>query len=401
MSGDMNMVRGLQAAIRVFSGFSILAAFSLTGSLPAMAIGALGPDNDCKDPEIQSTEMALFEPDKYAWKLFEAVNHPANVWEQCPDTKKKLGAEGPVVWETWRNPRRGAQRTVFRLKGAYPGPWRNSSPNKEELDRMAGVFAGPLVKLERDVHTLRNVPNNPNRKRAANSQFGSRIIGAEEVRINRDTYLHIRDNELYNRDTLVKLAALGEPASLDLPIGTKEVKARWTEITEEDKPRYHWTVFKDKEGVEHLWGLTGLHITTKDLPNWFWTTFEHVDIAPEFVNQSRDAYACPDQPIGCDASPAELKGTKWENYRLRGTQTNFVDPRGRTVTLANSQIEDGIETRSSCMTCHSEAALEQKGRQIALSDAFTGKPKENKVGDIMQLDFMFIFKNASSPSDKS
>jgi hypothetical protein len=167
---------------------------------------------------------------------------------------------------------------------------------------------------------------------------------------------------------------------------------------EEDKPRYHWTTFKDQEGNEQLWGLTGLHITTKDLPNWFWTTFEHVDNRDGWVNASVDAHACPDAPENCDAVPEELKGTKWENYRLRGTQTNFIDVRGRTIVLANSQLENGIEERSSCMTCHSEAALEARGRNIQLSSAFTGKPRESVLKDLMLMDFMFIFQNASAPA---
>ena len=403
------MVRFVRSArTRSFSSFSFGTFSRVSGAvalgtallgLSAPAGAWLGSDSPCRVEEIQDTEMALFEPDKYAWELFKQLNHPANVWEQCPDEGKKLGDEGPVVWESWRNIRRGSERSTFRTRGRYPGPWRTSTPNKDQLDRIAGINNGPLIKTEADVQVVRNVPNNPSRKRPKSSKFGSKIIGADETRINRDTYLHIREQNLYDRNVINALAAKGESASLDLPPETKEVKGRWMQISEEDKPRYHWTIFKDKDGDEQLWGLTALHITTKDLPNWFWTTFEHVDIAPEFVNDSVDAYSCPDQPVGCDAVPEEIKGTKWENYRLRGTQTSFVDQRGRKVVLANSQIEDGIEERSSCMTCHAEAALETNGRPIPISDAFTGKPRENKLQrDVMQLDFMFIFKHAS-PSE--
>lgn len=377
-------------------------SLSLAG-LGALSIGsaasALGPDSECKGGELQDTQMSLFEPDKYAWELFKYINRPANVWAQCPDTAKKLGDPGPVVWETWRNILGGARRTTFPMDGSNPGDWRKVSPTVDELQRISGNSFAPLLKTEAVAKPERNVPNNPNRKRSPNSTRGSKIIGGTEVRINREGYLHIRDNKLYDRRVLEALSKDGASASLDLPPGTKEIKARWMQITEEDKPRYHWTIFKDQQGNEQIWGLTGLHITTKDLPNWFWTTFEHVDNKPGWVNQSVDAYSCPEQPEGCDAVPAEIKGTVWENYRLRGTQTNFVDVRGRTVVLANSQIEDGIEDRSSCMSCHSEAAMTNNGRHIQLSKAFTGKPKENKLADRMLLDFMFIFKNAS-PSEE-
>jgi hypothetical protein len=390
MSGDIAMVRA-------FFGASVGVLYLLFGAGGSPALAGYGPDDPCVNSELQDTQMALFEPDKYAWELFKALNHPANVWAQCPDSAKKLGDEGPVLWETWRNIRPGARRSVFRPKAAYPGAWRTVSPSKSELDRLAGVSNGPLIKNERNVGDVRNVPNNPNRMRPKNAKFGSKIIGGEEIRINRVTFMHIRDNELYNRDVLTSLAAQGAQASLDLPPGTKEVKARWARIEAADKPRYHWTIFKDRDGDEQLWGLTGLHISTKDLPNWLWTTFEHVDMQDKFVNASVDAHACPDQPVNCDAAPPELNGTKWENYRLRGTQTNFVDVRGRKTVLANAQLEAGIEERSSCITCHSEAALEKRGNQIQLSKAFTGKPRENKLQNLMLLDFMFIFSKASSP----
>lgn len=360
----------------------------------------LGPDNACTTPETQDTEMSIFEPDRYAWVLFMELSHPANVMERCADLSKKLGDEGPVLWETWRNIMPGARGTVFRPKGAYPGPWRTNTPDREELARLSGDGNGPLIKTEARVIRIRNVPKNPNRQRSKSSKFGSKIIGGTEILINRNSYLHIREHELYNRDVLNARAKLGVAGSLDLPKETKEVKARWTQITEADKPRYHWTIFRDQEGNEQLWGLTGLHISTKDLPNWFWTTFEHIDNKPGFVNESVDAYACPDKPVGCDSVPEELKGTKWENYRLRGTQVSFVDKLGGKTVLANSQLEEGVEDRSSCITCHAEAAIEKHGRQIQISNAFLGKPRENLLKNVMLMDFMFIFKHASSPTEE-
>jgi len=43
--------------------------------------------------------------------------------------------------------------------------------------------------------------------------------------------------------------------------------------------------------------------------------------------------------------------------RLRGSQATFVDIEGRPTILANSQIEHGFQQKSSCMTCHSRAAV--------------------------------------------
>ena len=73
--------------------------------------------------EPQDTFAALFEPDRYAWRLFVALSWPANVANKEADASKTLGAPGTVVWETWRNVRPEAPDTVFRLDGSDPGPW--------------------------------------------------------------------------------------------------------------------------------------------------------------------------------------------------------------------------------------------------------------------------------------
>ena len=52
-----------------------------------------------------------------------------------------------------------------------------------------------------------------------------------------------------------------------------------------------------------------------------------------------------------------IKGTRWQNYRLRGTQVDFVDSFGNATILANSQIESGFQLTSSCITCHARATI--------------------------------------------
>ena len=48
---------------------------------------------------------------------------------------------------------------------------------------------------------------------------------------------------------------------------------------------------------------------------------------------------------------------KWNYYRLRGTQTDFTDPMGKPIVLANTKIEDGFMLTSSCITCHARATV--------------------------------------------
>jgi hypothetical protein len=170
-----------------------------------------------------------------------------------------------------------------------------------------------------------------------------------------------------------------------------EIKVVWLPISEEDKPRYMWidnvitgTVpISSSTGITEttvttptIWGMSGMHITSKVLPNWFWSTFEHMDNPyrlPRFDNannavnepwlmDSVDAFACSVPPFNCNRAPetvngASLKGTMWENYRLRGTQIDFVDSYGNPTRLANSEIETGFQLGASCITCHSIAVL--------------------------------------------
>src|SRR5213075_1028400 len=70
--------------------------------------------------EPQDTVAALLQPDQYAWRLFVALNWPANAANRVPDPGKPFGAPGPVVWETWRNVRPEAPGAVFPPNGSDP-----------------------------------------------------------------------------------------------------------------------------------------------------------------------------------------------------------------------------------------------------------------------------------------
>lgn len=396
------MGRGL---VRIIFAITIGSAWSASASANSL-------DEACGTPEIQDTKTALFEPDRYAWDLFRALNHPARLWSKCPDPAKEFGDDGPVVWETWRNIAPEAERSVFLPRAGHPGPWRTPSPDKFEV---ASLFEGTKQSTVRTLADLvapvkqrrtgsRRITFSLSKWQQLHNQAVAKNANEDregtEIRINRTAYLHIRDNELYNRDVLTALAAQGKAASLDLPPETKEIKARWLEIEEADKPRFHWVEFENENGTRQTWGLTALHISTKDLPNWFWATFEHIDTSEDWVNDSVDAWSCPDNPVNCSAVPDEIKGTKWENYRLRGTQVNFIDSFGNDTRLANAQIEVNVERQSSCITCHAEAAIEPDGTHRVPSSAYLGVPKASEIDNLMQLDFMFAFERASSPSDE-
>lgn len=357
----------------------------------------------------QDTVAALFESDRYAWRLFVALNWPANVAAKEADSVKAFGAPGSVVWETWRNTNPIAPDTVFRDNGADPGPW----------------LGGPAVVAARTERQFEPIPLKQLAFLAAQQRirpgggpaivFDETVGGGNEVRMNVSTYEFIRENKLYNIQGQVAQFATGK-ANLKFPSNAKEVKAEWRKIREADKPRYHWAEVTRNRGTKEVWGLTALHIITKDLPNWFWATFEHVDnktpgtLDGGFVNtgwltKSVDRYACPTAPYDCEQAPLGigLQGTKWENYRLRGTQIDFIDTTGIPTLLANSQTESPFQKQSSCMNCHSRATINRDASDDAGFPPLLGPPNPDVYRDpqtrqriFMQLDFVWSLRRASA-----
>jgi hypothetical protein len=341
--------------------------------------------------EPQDTFSALFEPDRYAWRLFVALNWPAKVQTREPDSAKPFGAEGPAVWESWRTVLEGAPGTVFPRDGSDPGEW------------LAG--AGPVVAQEeqRFIRTLATEivvsPPNLRVKQVPAPSFESH--GGNEVRMNKTSYEFIRSNTLYNAEGQIAKFVAGE-VNLNFSPNAKLVKARWRQIDPAQKARYHWAEITRTGGTPETWGLVSLHIITKDLPNWFWSTFEHIDnksAAPGWEIPSVDRLACPTPPHGCEQAPAGLglQGTKWENYRLRGTQTDFIKSSGEPTRLSNSVIE-GVQD-SSCMTCHSRATINRDGRSFGI-DFSKGSPNPSWFSNgnqriFMQQDFVFSLGRAS------
>jgi hypothetical protein len=302
--------------------------------------------------EPQDTTSAIYSPDEYAWRVFVALNWPATLETRQSDPAKKLGADGPVTWETWMN-----ARDVFLRDGSDPGPWFE----------MASVASTRGAK-EFDEHPLQQtIRSSP--ELVPKFDIGAAVNKRNETRLNRQTYEFVLANQLFNLDGQLALFDRGVQ-SISFPPASKEIKAQWREIKEQDKSRYHW----HQEG-EKIYGLTAMHITTKDVPNWFWATFEHVE-NPKLPDnegwrlESRDSFACKDSAPTCNMSPKGigLENTKWSYYRLRGVQTDFVDARGNMNRLANSQPEQGFQTSSSCITCHARATI---GRESGLPKRLT------------------------------
>jgi hypothetical protein len=364
--------------------------------------------------EPQDTAMATFTPDEYAWRLFLAMNWPARATGCGPDTSKKIGDAGPAVWERW-----AIKTDVFLAGAAKPKPW-------EEL--CGAVLVAKALQPTAQLTLARELRAETQGSREFAPPGGDLSNAAdEEVRLNEAAFKFVRDQGLYSLTKQRALAAAGVKA-IDFPRMGKEVKAHWIVLPNAaDHSRYH--TGKGDDG--RTYGLVALHITTKDLPRWFWATYEHVDnetrwpaeFPGEFAGWSavppRDTYACPASNPGCRALPQGLglEGTKWQNYRLKATQTDWVDSFGEPTHVVNSKIEGGfIQRESSCISCHSLALIGEQGRTMPFSIVKTEQSDpDNRVanfvgvvkstdrrprpgidpnGKFLQLDFVWSLRNA-------
>lgn len=319
--------------------------------------------------EPQDTSEAINHPDLYAWKLFVALNWPADLAKRAADPSRSFAENADTVWESWKLSS-GMNDQVFLKDGVHPGPWIDGGgPGAIQTGdgtppRRIGDFEkSPLQQAQRQ----RSKPSNDFDDDRSTKELN-------ENHLNRAAYEFICDQELFNIEGQEKLfqdkkkifdearkqkrSVAPHEFKVHFPVGAKEVKTQWRRITSEDKPRYRWAEFTASDGSKILFGLTAMHITTKDIPNWFWATFEHTD------NTSREGAECwhlptVDSSAGSKGYPEKLgiEGTRWENYRLRGTQVDFVNSFGQPTLLANSQIESGFQLTSSCITCHARAAI--------------------------------------------
>jgi cytochrome c peroxidase len=309
--------------------------------------------------EPQSASDAAQHSDEYAWRVFVALNKPA------------------VAWESWPS-----ANDIFRPDAADPGPWKS-------VQQPAAI---PINSSRFEAFSARELPNLhrvANGKMVVVSEPLASVTRLTEIHMNQAGYEYIRARSLYNSAGQLRAVSSGEAVSF--PAATKEVKAKWRVISEAERGRYYTMTVKLADGTERLYGLTALHLVTKDLPTWFWATFEHVDNPRLPGNDgwqapSRDTFACGNAEPSCNRAPAGigLEGTVWENYRLRGTLTSFVDPAGRPNTLANSELEAGMQPTSSCITCHSRAGIGAVAGQpvrLPIFDTSTGNAKQGFVGE--------------------
>lgn len=171
--------------------------------------------------------------------------------------------------------------------------------------------------------------------------------------------------------------------TVDMPVGTFEVKASWLKVPPGGAPEGALT-FQFESG-NYWW--RGMHIMVKmrplpkgeplfysEEPSWFWSTFEFNNNPG--VDQVRENLITQRSPLSQEEytnilEQGGISGFGFENYAPNGTQIRFtVDGKGTTpVILGHTDMEDfaGLPNtaqpsywtsfNASCHSCHATAAI--------------------------------------------
>lgn len=309
-------------------------------------------------PELPGNP-AMNDPDHFAWQLFAVVNRPAT-------------DDGETAqWETWAE-----QSVVYASCGRPEWPGDGVGPFHGQPSQLVSIL----------------------KARGVNADSFNAITGeqnVQQVKINRAFFDYVVDHDLWYQEGVIRAASTG---GIDLPEEAIVFKADWKEISEQDKPRYHWRLVSREEydaalGIQSdggsgdqppvLLGLYAFHIVSKALDTWVWTTWNQADtpgrcdyIGCRDTFGSDPAYIPPHREMGQPYDPGKLTpralrlleeaglGDELRHYRLMGTMVTYTDAAGRPNLLGNAELEPTFGNSSSCMTCHAMASFSAAGSNL-------------------------------------
>ncbi|MEZ4513614.1 MAG: hypothetical protein R3C62_17240 [Chloroflexota bacterium] len=329
------------------------------------------------DPRPQFANYAAAgQHDQFAWDLFLFVNWPAVPGERgVADGDKKLGEGETAVWQTWKN-----VAEVYVPAGQTPLPW--NSP-----------IVPPLLEtnIEIDGRLLTDKQGRPT---------------LAQVNQNEATFDYIvNQRKIYNRAGQAAFFTDSAAPPIDFPAEAMEVKAIWRilDAAEQQSGRYHVTegCYSDDNGDKQCatLGLTAFHLISKVQAHWFWATFEQVD-NQQTTNAPVVEPIAPAVAKLNEAMQAQLVGTPWQYYQLRGSQWSFMQD-DQPVILANTQIETQFQQSSSCMTCHALSSIGASNSRAEMwnfadgnVEGYTGDPPPLAAGKFKSLDYVWSLRRA-------
>ncbi|MDO3382950.1 hypothetical protein [Gilvimarinus algae] len=325
-----------------FLGLIVLTVSVLSSSLWA---STTPPDSPQCKTDKNIPNKAMHCPDQFAWEVFIKLNQPR---------------DGLPSWHSF-----ATDQDTFPQK---PVPSVCSTSKASPDYCPAWPKAGRLLPIEQQ---------GPSKSHHApiDSVLDPFLTNVELVQRNKASFDYIVNNNLWYQQGLAK--AFSTDFDVDFPVEAIEIKTNWVDLAQIDKVQrdtFHTVKYDGKQ-----WGLVAMHITTKDLPQWFWATFEHVSnpgrcdwlgcrdsfgVTPAVTQAKKPLYGYyqAESINPALANMMESVDPVFRNYRLKGSQVDFVDDTGTPTLLGNSVTEFGFIQNSSCMTCHARATVNWQGQ---------------------------------------
>lgn len=306
---------------------------------------------------------------------------------QEPDTRMATYQTDQYVWEKMAR--------SFQVKTQEPTNlnWEFWSTTEHAYSNPCDAVSWPLDIVDlseatpKRVAILDGINNHPGNFITTDFAFLTLNFTApyyEELRINKPMFEYIQKMGLYNQDKVYEMAKANR---IDFPSEAMMIKAQWLPVDQLEEQgknidEYYQKVISGYDAVDSTvtgktnMGLVAFHLVTHELPNWVWATFEHSSNIGlcDYIG-CKDAFGCTPSYIPShkevnkgytigETTP-ELKAlfeefgvpSVFENYRLKGSQTEYTNTIGDTLLLGNSILEANLVTSSSCISCHARATV--------------------------------------------
>ena len=368
---------------------AVMLGFVAPVMMSTLSVAESPPSDPCTPPNA-----VVGSPEATAWRVFVAATCPVNQ-NQYPF----------VVWENWVE-----QTQSYPLNPTKGLSIPNSLAN--EIKKLHRLHGSPLTKGIERHNGKHATPDGQCDPASTPPSIDPKRVICEEVRINGALSDYLSGVSFWNRAGQAAAAKAG--ANVQTPPPSVEIKADWVELKScNDLPQ---GVHVEKIGGKCL-ALAGMHLISKLTTNWIWATFEPQN---SFTNPER----C--QALGCNDSfgsvPATSNGantslstalstlmtqanlaSEWQNYRLDGVQTDFLNSDGSPNLLGNSVIEGenaGVPlAQSSCISCHAISSVKSDGTDgftllIAEKGFPTGTPAPLPSSDWIARDFVWSMGEA-------
>lgn len=317
-------------------------------------IRCAGPTALLTTAELPDTQMAAYHTDQYVWEkmaqCFQVItDEPVNLeWEMWSTTTYAYSDScAGVEWPTGQIKLRLLPPKAVSLLDNF----NNSSSNFEttQFEELTQNFDNPYY---------------------------------EELRINRAMFDYIQENGLYNQNKVYEMAKKGE---INFPQQAMMIKAQWVPVDSTQIGKYYTKMIDGYDYVSEettgytLMGLVGFHLVTHELPNWVWSTFEYKEnvgmcdyigckdnfgntqayIPPKKIIDQGYAVGGPSKAL-LDLFKKLNVPEVFQNYRLKGSMTEYTDNQGNANIVGNSILEMNLVSSSSCISCHARATLNNR-----------------------------------------